>query len=273
MADYASPIGTGGSLTPERVDMGVDYGGKGPLYALGSGTITNVTNSGWPNSTFLALHLDQGQYAGRYVYYAEDLTPSVSVGQHVSTGQQIAQATGGSSGIELGWASPPGTGNALGASQFSGNNATAYGVSYSNLIASLGGKPGIVSGPVSGTVPSVFPSSSSTATGADTTAATTGVSLFDPSTWATGIIGAVSSSFGSDIKDWLERGGLILLGFALVIMGIHMLAGGGNNPVSSSVNNAPNKKETTGKETTSTVRRKTETRTLERGAVEAAAVA
>ena len=270
MSDYSSPIGSGASLTPERVDMGVDYGGSGPLYALGSGTITNLTNSGWPNNTFLTLHLDQGQYAGRYVYYAEDLTPSVSVGQHVNAGQQIAEATGGSSGIELGWASPPGTGNALGASQFSGDNATAYGVSYSNLIASLGGKPGIVSGPISGTVANPFPSASTAATSANPTASTT-ASLFDPSSWFTGIIGAISSKFGGDIKDWLERAGLIALGFALVIMGIHMLAGGGNSsPVSSSFNNAPNKKVKT--EDKKAVE-KSSGKALESEAVEAAAVA
>ena len=139
-------------MSPERVDMGVDYGGSGPLYALGSGTISNLYNSGWPGGNFLTIHLDSGQY----IYYAEDIAPLVAVGQKVTAGQHIANATGGSSGIEIGWAAPPGTGDALGASQFSGANSTAYGKLMSDLIHSLGGPAGIIQGAVSGSVPSSF---------------------------------------------------------------------------------------------------------------------
>jgi murein DD-endopeptidase MepM/ murein hydrolase activator NlpD len=154
---YANPIGKG--LSPERVDMGVDYGGAGPLYALGNGTITNLYNSGWPGGTFLTIHLDSGQY----VYYAEDVSPLVQVGQKVSAGQHIANATGGNSGIEIGWAAPPGTGNTM--AQVNGQQAshgdpgavaTAFGELMSKLIASLGGPAGKTTGTVSGTVPSSF---------------------------------------------------------------------------------------------------------------------
>src|SRR5215831_10994669 len=78
--------------------MGVDYGGSGPLYALGSGVITSTRNSGWPGGAFIGLHLDSGQY----VYYAEDITPHVHVGQRVSAGQLVGTATGGPSGIVSG---------------------------------------------------------------------------------------------------------------------------------------------------------------------------
>lgn len=156
---FVNPIGPG--LRGERVDQGVDYGGSGPLYALGAGTIVNVYNSGWPGGTFIGLHLDSGQY----VYYAENIQPTVSVGQKVSAGQQVGHATGGPFGIEIGWAAAPGTGNALAAT--TGQNKaglakgdpgaypTGYGVSFSNLIQSLGGPPGIVSGPVQGAVPTI----------------------------------------------------------------------------------------------------------------------
>lgn len=147
---FVNPIGKG--LSPERIDMGVDYGGAGPLYALGSGTIVNVYNTGWPGGTFLVIHLDTGQY----FYYAEDIQPLVGLGAKVTAGQHIANATGGGSGIEIGWAEPPGSGYALGRTQFSGANSTAYGKLMSDLIASLGGPAGIVQGPISGTVPSSF---------------------------------------------------------------------------------------------------------------------
>jgi hypothetical protein len=82
----------------------VDYSGKGPLYALGSGTITNVFNSGWPGAhAFIELLLDTGPYAGRYVYYAENITPTVKVGQHVSAGQLVGRAIGTYPYIEVGW--------------------------------------------------------------------------------------------------------------------------------------------------------------------------
>jgi len=154
---YKNPIGPG--LTPGRVDMGVDYGGAGPVYALGNGKITSVYNSGWPGGGFVGLQLSDG--SGRYVYYAEDISPAVQVGQTVTAGQLIGHATGG--GIEVGWAAPPGTGQTIAAATGQdkaglaqgdpGYYPTAYGVNFSKLIRSLGGPAGIVSGPVQGTQP------------------------------------------------------------------------------------------------------------------------
>jgi len=157
MTGYVNPIGPG--LQPARVDMGVDYTGSGPLYALGDGQIVNVNNSGWPGGRFIGLKLDNGQY----VYYAENVIPHVTVGQRVNAGQLVATAIGTYPFTEVGWAAPPGTGQTsaaaagqskLGESQGDpGKYPTGFGVSMSQLIASLGGPAGIVSGPVQGTVP------------------------------------------------------------------------------------------------------------------------
>jgi hypothetical protein len=192
---WANPIGKG--LTPERIDMGTDYGGSGPLYALGDGTVSNLYNSGWPGGTFLTVHLDSGQY----IYYAEDIAPLVSIGQKVKAGQHIANATGGGSGIEVGWAAAPGTGAALAASagQASssgdpGEFSTAYGVAMSNVIAALGGPAGKVNPPVSGTVPSDFLSGLSSAIGK----AITGV----PSTTSATLDSATSSAGVGGILSW-----------------------------------------------------------------------
>jgi LysM repeat protein len=160
-AQYNNPIGPG--LTPGRVDMGVDYGGAGPVYALGNGKITSVYNPGWPGGGFIGLQLSDG--SGRYVYYAEDISPAVQVGQTVTAGQLIGHATGG--GIEVGLAAPPGTGQTMAAATGQdkaglaqgdpGYYPTAYGVNFSNLIRSLGDPAGIVSGPVQGTQPAAAP--------------------------------------------------------------------------------------------------------------------
>jgi murein DD-endopeptidase MepM/ murein hydrolase activator NlpD len=160
MAQFKNPIGPG--LTPERVDMGVDFGGSGPLYALGHGVITQVYGlgggSGWPGGGWIGLKLDDG----REMFYAEDVQPLVKAGQTVQAGQHIANATGGSSGIEVGWASGQGTSteaaatgqNKLGLSHGDpGAYPTAFGVDMANLIHSLGGPMGIIKGAVQGTLP------------------------------------------------------------------------------------------------------------------------
>jgi Peptidase family M23 len=157
-----NPIGPG--LIPGRVDMGVDYSGAGPLYALGSGTIVNVYQSGWPGGIFIALKLDQD---GRYVYYAENISPQVRVNQKVQAGDLIGYANGQYPYIEIGWAAPPGTGGVTMAASTGqdkaglasedndpGEYSTAYGVAFNQLLQSLGAKPGSINPPVQGSVPS-----------------------------------------------------------------------------------------------------------------------
>lgn len=148
---FVNPIGKG--LKPSRVDMGVDYTGHGPLYALGSGTITNIYNSGWPGKVFIGLHLDTGQF----MYYAENIIPHVHKGQRVQAGQLVGTAVGTYPFVEVGWAAAPGTGETLAAKHGQaakgsdpGEFPTGYGVNMSRLIQSLGGPPGIITGPVTG---------------------------------------------------------------------------------------------------------------------------
>jgi hypothetical protein len=46
---YRNPLRDVSGLNPERIDMGVDFGGSGPVYALGNAVITNATgtSAGW----------------------------------------------------------------------------------------------------------------------------------------------------------------------------------------------------------------------------------
>ena len=148
---YANPL-AGANVTPERIDQGVDYSGSGTLGAIGDGKVTYVGTSGtgWPGA-FVEYQLSGGAYSGRYVYYAESVTPTAGlhVGQAVHAGQPIASIHGG---IEIGWGSGVGTqplAQALG--QWSGgddssNAASPAGKSFSALIAQLGGPPGKVEG-------------------------------------------------------------------------------------------------------------------------------
>ena len=156
VAGYVNPIGK--ELTPYRIDQGVDYNGPGDLYAVGSGEIVTIS-SGWPG-TFIALRLDSGTYKGRYVYYAENITPAVRRGK-VSAGQLIATVPSCTHCVEIGWAAPPGDGPTLArvlgqatagsAAGDAGMYPTACGVQFSRLIQELGGTGGLMtSHPVQG---------------------------------------------------------------------------------------------------------------------------
>jgi hypothetical protein len=108
---YRDPLRSVSGLIPERVDMGVDFGGAGPVYALGNAVITNATssNSGWPGGGWITYRLTSGPASGLMVYVAEDVTPAVQVGQAVTSSTVIANMFNGSAGIETGWAMPDGS--------------------------------------------------------------------------------------------------------------------------------------------------------------------
>jgi hypothetical protein len=146
---YVNPLAHA-SLTPERIDQGVDYSGSGTLTALGAGRVVATSGSGWPGD-FIEYRLTSGAYAGRYVYYAEHVAPvsGLRVGESVQPGQAIATVSGG---IEIGWGSGVGSqplaqadGHWSSGSD-AGNYATPEGRSFSALVASLGGPPGKVEG-------------------------------------------------------------------------------------------------------------------------------
>ena len=146
---YVNPLAHA-SVTPERIDQGVDYSGSGTLTALGAGRVVATSGSGWPGD-FIEYRLTSGAYAGRYVFYAEHVAPvsGLRVGESVQPGQPIATISGG---IEIGWGSGVGSQPLAQANGHwsSGNDAanfaTPEGRSFSALIASLGGPPGKVEG-------------------------------------------------------------------------------------------------------------------------------
>ncbi len=152
---YVNPL-AGASVTPERIDQGVDYAGSGPLGAIGDGTITYVgtTGTGWPGA-YVEYRLTDGPDAGRYVYYAEGISPAASlhVGQSVHAGQTIAEIIAGdSNGIEIGWGAGVGTESyAMQQGQWHGGDdadsvPSPAGKDFSALIAELGGPPGKIEG-------------------------------------------------------------------------------------------------------------------------------
>jgi murein DD-endopeptidase MepM/ murein hydrolase activator NlpD len=156
---YANPLRSVGSLTPERIDSGVDYAGSGPVYAIGNGVVVNVYAGDWPGGVFVAYQLSDGPAKGLFVYTAEDLNPQVSVGSTVTANTVIGEMYGGPHGIEIGWADGSRIPNAMARSygQYHGGNSTAFGYNFSRFLQALGAPGGVLQNNPTGTLPAGWP--------------------------------------------------------------------------------------------------------------------
>jgi hypothetical protein len=145
---YLNPLRSVSGLMPGRIDQGVDFGGSGPVYALGAGVITNATggSAGWPGGGWITYQLTDGPAAGLVVYVAEDVTPAVQVGQYVSPSTVIGHLFAGREGIETGWAQPSGLSAESQLPEAGGIGGlgpfpTRVGVNFDELLQSLGVPP------------------------------------------------------------------------------------------------------------------------------------
>jgi hypothetical protein len=158
---YRNPFRSVTVLRPERIDMGVDFGGSGPVYALGHAVITSATGSsaGWPGGGWITYRLTDGPAAGLSVFVAEDVKPAVQVGQEVSSATVIANMFDGGAGIETGWAQPDGSSaesqlTAAGAISGQGPFPTRVGLNFEELLQVLGVADGSnIAQPASGILP------------------------------------------------------------------------------------------------------------------------
>ncbi len=93
-AVYQNPLRDIAGLIPERIDQGVDFGGAGPIYALGDAVVTNATaaNYGWPDGGWITYQLTDGPAKGLMVFVAEDVRPTVAAGAHVTSGTAASAA-------------------------------------------------------------------------------------------------------------------------------------------------------------------------------------
>jgi hypothetical protein len=155
--NLANPLAGDTHVVAERIDMGVDYADPAaePIAAIGAGTVTYAgpQGGGWqPNCINYTLN-NPPSPTERYVYICEHITPSVTTGQTVQTGQPIATFIP-AGGIETGWAAAPGNPVTTRAAQLSqeakagdaGNNRTYCGQTMSDLIQQAGGPAGLTEG-------------------------------------------------------------------------------------------------------------------------------
>ena len=144
---YENPYRSVQGLTPMRIDEGVDYGGSGPVYAIGNGkvVVADNGNADWPGGNYVAYQLTSGSYAGQYVYFAENCPLSVTVGEAVTSNTVICTMHNAFPYTESGWSLsakyndtpmahcvyitvPDGT-------------ATAFGYNYDQLLQSMSPAP------------------------------------------------------------------------------------------------------------------------------------
>jgi hypothetical protein len=167
-AVYLNPLRKISGLMVERIDMGADFGGSGPVYAVGDGIITNATGNspGWPGGGWITYQLTDGPAKGQVVYLAEDVTPTVQAGQHVTPNTVIANMYNGGAGIETGWAMSdsssaesqlPAAGGISGGGPF----PTAVGKNFAELLNALGVPLSPFNGTAAtyGVVPAGYPTS------------------------------------------------------------------------------------------------------------------
>jgi hypothetical protein len=164
LGGYRNPLRAISGLIPERVDQGVDYAGSGPIYAVGDGVVLNTTNAGWPGGAFISYQLLDGPAQGLIVYVAENVVPQVSIGAQVNCSTVVGTLVNAWPNLEIGWAAPPGTGDAAAraAGQWSAANdanniPTAFGENFSQLLDAFGAPPGISYAAPVGSLPLGWP--------------------------------------------------------------------------------------------------------------------
>jgi hypothetical protein len=162
---YYNPLRGIGDLVPERIDMGVDFSGSGPVYPVGYAVITSATGEadGWPGGGWITYQLTNGPDAGLTVYVAEDVVPTVLPGTRVTPWTVIGEMFQGYDGIETGWAQSDAAQSELAEAAAPeaggvGPFPTAIGVNFDELLQSLGVPAAPNFGqPASGYVPANYP--------------------------------------------------------------------------------------------------------------------
>lgn len=178
ISGYQNPLRDVQDLTAGLgIDAGVDYGGSGPVYALGNGTL-NVVNpdSGWVGGNAVAYTLNSGPAAGKTVYVAENciVNRGLSVGQQVDANTVLCTMQNAYPFMETGWAIPKtdtpvayytsGGANCYYFAQVPSNpiktkTSTQYGSNFNDLMVKLGAPSApTISPDITCTLPSGWPS-------------------------------------------------------------------------------------------------------------------
>jgi rare lipoprotein A len=127
-----------------RTDMGVDFSASpgSAVRAIGTGLITAIVPNWYKGQPLVEELLTRGPRAGQFVYYAEQLTPSVRKGQNVAAGERIGVVASSGTGLELGFGAGGGKTLAQATTGYSEGQVTSAGRSFARFVGSLAGGRG-----------------------------------------------------------------------------------------------------------------------------------
>lgn len=151
-AYYSDPLRLIQHLDAKRIDEGVDYSGRGPIQALGNGTIIVIargTSRFWGNvdGNVVVEQMSDGPLAGVNVYTAENCTPTPTlyVGEPVTAATTVCRLHNRFPYMEIGFAKPNASGVPAAWHLYKtvpDGSKTAYGVDFSHLLGDLGAPEG-----------------------------------------------------------------------------------------------------------------------------------
>lgn len=106
----STPTGSGTSPLPgvtkwERTDQGVDASAKpgSPVRAIVSGVVSAIIPNWYQGQPAVVIDSPNLPGGATGIYYAEQLSPNVHVGQHLNAGEQIGTVAQQGTGLEIGF--------------------------------------------------------------------------------------------------------------------------------------------------------------------------
>lgn len=142
--DVVSPFAKATKAIVGRTDQGVDanLNPGDPILAPFAGTVTAINPNWYAGQPQIVLQGAKGTpFAGRFLYLAEQVTPSVTKGQVVQAGDPLGTYASSGTGIEMGWAAnAAGETLARSTTGYTEGQQTPVGSSFRAFLASLGVK-------------------------------------------------------------------------------------------------------------------------------------
>lgn len=139
-AEYLSPFGPSSHLVRGREDEGIDFSAApGSLIkAIGAGIIDKIIPNWFKGQPLVEERLTSGSHKGQYIYYAEQLSPSVREGQRIAAGQSIGTVAAHGTGLELGFGAGGGRTLAQATTGYTEGQKTPAAEAFSRFLGSVG---------------------------------------------------------------------------------------------------------------------------------------
>lgn len=123
-----------------RTDQGVDTSAPAgtPIRAIGASKVAGIIPNWFAGQPFVWFQFLDGPEAGKFWYAAEQLIPSVKVGQTVQAGDPIGTVASSGTGQEFGFATANGETLARATTGYTEGEQTQAGQDFAHFLTSLG---------------------------------------------------------------------------------------------------------------------------------------